>query len=112
LLFVFFNPVIILNSTSIFFLLYGLLEFLVKDFLQHTFPDVLFLPDSMIVDKFGQVLFLEFFAIFSRHFYRHIERILFLEVNQLTRIEDGIDNFEIDILFVDYGCEEILDEFA
>lgn len=111
LLLVFLNSVIILNPTSIFFLLYGLLEFLVKNFLQDTFPDVLFLPDSMIVYKFGQVLFLESFAVFSRHF-GCFERILFLEVYELTRIEDRVNDFEIDIFFVNNGCEEILDEFA
>ena len=71
LLLVFLN-VIILHSTSIFFLLYSLLKFLVKNFLKHAFPDVFFLPDSMVIDKFGQVLFLEFFAIFSGDFHTNL----------------------------------------
>ena len=113
LLFVFLNPiVIILYPASILFLLHSLLEFLVKNLLKHTLPDVLFLPDSVIVHKFRQILFLESFALLSRHFGDFIQRILLLEVNKLTRIEDRVNHLKIDVFFMNYGGKKIFDELA
>jgi hypothetical protein len=38
------------------------LEFLIKDFLEHTLPNILLLPNTMIIDVLSQVVLLTVFA--------------------------------------------------
>lgn len=112
LLLIFFDPIFILEPTSIFFLLHGLLELLIEYFLKHALPDVLFLPDPMVVHELGQVPFLELFAVPARASYRYIMRVLFLEINQLARVEDRINNLKVDVFLVDDRRQKILDKLT
>lgn len=47
---------------SIFVFLNGFLEFLIQDFLQNTLPNVLFLPDSVVINILREIEFLAIFA--------------------------------------------------
>ena len=47
---------------SLFVFLNSLLEFLIQDFLEHTLPNILLLPNAMIIDILRQVVLLTVFT--------------------------------------------------
>ena len=97
--------ILILCSPLVFLFLNCLLKLLIEYFLKNTFPDIFFLPDSMIVDELGKILFLVFLFFVDLI-------IILLKVNHLTAIQYCIDHFEIDIFLVDDGGQEILYELS
>jgi hypothetical protein len=56
--FVLLEAIFLNKSAPVFFFLDGLLKFLVQNFLKDAFPNVFFLPNSMVIHKLGQVFLL------------------------------------------------------
>ena len=102
---VFLHPFFLLVRSSIFFLLNCFLEFLIKNFLQNRFPNVFFLPNTVVVYELCKVLFFETLFMSSWiYFWIHI-RFHWLEIDELWTIEYSIDNLEVNILFMDDSCK-------
>ena len=81
-------------------LLNSFMELLVDNLLNAHFPNIVFLPDSMVTEVVSEVdsAFVLGFTI--------------LQVNHLLRaMEDGVDDFEVLILFMDVSSEEVLKDF-
>ena len=117
---------IILNAAipPLLILLNSFLKFLIEHFLQHTLPNIFFLPYTMVVDILGQIDLLTIFAgrtdsqslLSQRHPshlpvvlqlripVRSIHFLLTLVVEELTRIQNCVDYFEIHVFLVDYCC--------
>ena len=68
----------------------------------------------MIIDELSQIVFLQITLIFylvCRYIFL-ILQINILEIDQLTNVQYSMYDFEINVLFVYYGCQQVLYKFA
>jgi len=79
----------------------GFMEFHIDDFLDGILPNLLLLPDPMVIEVLREEnLLLGLVAVLA-----HME-------DQLAAVEDGVDHLVVVVFLVDKGREEVLDQIA